>query len=235
LENSILFSACYGFPPNGLGYCGHDSFSKVLRNYLVGKASIGTVESELKKFKAQYAYLKFIGRESGLDPFHPKVVEAFWLGNTLLENVSYSSMQKFIKINLFPKSSVRAKSLAKNLPKGLFPHHSFNVLYIHFVTNKVNKSVENFDSCCITAGKVTSISDSKAIVDRFSIEHSHCFCFGRKVSKVDLVRGGLRLVKNLKKGDLVAVHWGMVVGKLTTRQYSLLRKYTQKTINYLND
>ncbi|MFH1785910.1 MAG: DUF6390 family protein [Candidatus Micrarchaeota archaeon] len=224
--NSILFSACYGFPPNSYGYCGSSSFTKNLKEALVSKKT-KKIEIELKKFQAQYKYLDFIGRENNLAPFDPKVVDAFWIGNSLLEEIPHKSLQKFIENDLFPRNSIRGKKLAKYLPENLVPHHSFNVLYVNFVTNRVERSINNFDLCCVTAGKIKSLNPTHAIVDRFSIDFNGEFIFGKKIEKVDIIRNQVKLVKNLKKNDIVALHWGMVVGKLNAKQLTKLKKYTK--------
>jgi hydrogenase maturation factor len=231
--NGVLFSAIYGFPPNSYDYCGSSSFPIALRNCLSGNNDFAALEKELKKFKAQHKYLSLIGQENNLQCFHPKVVEAFWVGNELLENVQHGKLRNFLRNSLFPKNSSRGKRLAENLPEGLLPHHSFNPLYVNFVTSKVARSVDNFDACCITAGKVKSISDNSAIVDRFSIEFDNGFHIGKKTVEVDLARKGIRLARNLEKGDLVSVHWGMAVEKISAKEFSSLKKYTRITVDIL--
>ncbi|VVC03359.1 Uncharacterised protein [Candidatus Bilamarchaeum dharawalense] len=231
--DSLTFSACYAFPPNSHGYCGASSFSKILTGCLAGRNS-SILEKELRKFRVQYAYLSLIARENNLKPFNRKVVHAFWIGNSLLENVSHKSMKDFLVSELFPKNSIKGKNLAQNLPEGLNPHHSFNALYVHFVTDKVKKSIQNFDSCCITSGKILSLSDKSAKVDRFSISWKNGFLLKNKICKIDLVRNGVWLIKP-RIGDRIAIHWGMAVDKLTEKDEKLLIKYTQKNMDALNN
>lgn len=232
--DGTFLSGCYAFPPNNHGYCGRASFAKVLLGCLNNGKPKKTLESELKKFKVQHSYLSLIARENNLKPFDHEVVSAFWIGNSLLENVSYKALQNFISTSLFPKNSSRGKSLAKNLPKGLVPHHSFNSLYVNFVTEKVNRSITNFDSCCITSGKILSISGEKATLSRFSISKQDGFKINKKISAIDLMRSGVQLVPQPQIGDILAVHWGMAVDKLSQKNENLLLKYTKKNINALN-
>ncbi|MFH1521240.1 MAG: DUF6390 family protein [Candidatus Micrarchaeota archaeon] len=231
--DSTLFSGCYAFPPNNLGYCGGNSFTNVIQSCLNRGKTTKKLERELKKFKAHYAYLSLIARENNLKPFDLDVVNAFWIGNSLLENVPYNSLQKFLTNNLFPKNSVRGKFLARNLPKGLVPHHSFNSLYVNFVTEKVAKTKKNFDSCCVTSGKILSVTGKKAKINRFSISGHGKLTINRKISTIDLVRNSVQFTKP-KKGDIIAVHWGMAVDKLSKEDENLLLKYTQKNIDVLN-
>lgn len=231
--DSTLLSGCYAFPPNSHGYCGRNSFVKVLQTCLNKAKSTKNLETELKKFKAQYAYLSLIARENNLKPFDSKVVSAFWIGNSLLENVSHKALQ-FLMNDLFPKNPVRGKFLAENLPEGLVPHHSFNALYVNFVTEKVDRTITNFDSCCVTSGKILSISGKKAKINRFSISKHDDFIINKKISTIDLVRNGVQLVTKPQNGDIIAVHWGMAVDKLSKKNENLLLKYTQKNIDVLN-
>lgn len=232
--NSVLLSSVYAFPPNFYGYCGSSSFANILRDYLAGKKPSKQLEKELKKFKVQYAYLSFIARANKLKPFDFRVVKAFWIGNSLLKNITRLSLQHFLQKNLFPKNSSRAKFLAKNLPSGLVPHHSFNSLYVNFVTGSVRQSISNYDSCCITAGKIISLSKNKAKVKRFCILWKNGFVLGQKLSTVDITRNGVQLIKLPKKGDLVSVHWGMIVAKITPNDLNSLIKYTQINMDSLN-
>jgi len=228
--NGVELAAHYAFPPNSFGYCGGRNFRRILQSG-DGKA----LGREMKKFRVHYAYLSLIARENGLEPFDKKVVEAFWIGNRLLENVSGESIRRFIRRDLFRNKSSRAKSLAKNLPEGILPHHSFNPLYINFVTGSVARTIKNYDSCCVTAGRVLSVSERSALVRRFSIAWNGAFCIRKRKDRVVLARNGIRLAGHVKTGDIVSVHWGMAVRKLRPKDYKALEKYTLSNIRACND
>jgi hypothetical protein len=91
LELAARFSAS----PNSLCYCGKKTFFKAFMQYLKNKQT-KNLENEMKKFKAHYEYLKLISSENNLPLFDKKVVEAFWIGNELLENVRKESIAKMI-------------------------------------------------------------------------------------------------------------------------------------------
>jgi hydrogenase maturation factor len=226
--NGVELAARYGFPPNRLGYCGKSTFTEALRSNLDGKANHAELESELRKFKAHHAYLSLIARENDLEPFDKKVVEAFWIGNGLLENISQESMRSFILKGLFPKGGKRAEKLAAGLPPGSIPHHSFNSLYINFVTDSVERSVESFDSCCITWGTVLSVSRGSAILLRDSISSKDGkFVINKQETKISLESSGMRFIDKVAKGDILSVHWGMAIEKLTPKRAAALEKYTR--------
>lgn len=235
--NGPLLAAFYSLPPNCRGYCGGGSFVSVLRAHLAGRAGVRALEDELKKFRAHYAYLSLIARENGMKPFDAEVVNAFWIGNPLLEGVSRKAMRRFILRDLFSgKQAARAKKLAGNLPEGAVPHHSFNSLYVNFVGAKVAKTTKNYDSCCVSPASVLAVSGKTAEVTRDSITS----CGGRfvilpKTEAVALERAGMRPVRKPETGDRVSVHWGMAIRKITEKESRALKKYTQMNIEAVNE
>ena len=232
--NGAGLAARYAFPPNRHGYCGSSSFRPALRDFLRGKKPPKSLEPELKKFRTHYAYLILIARENGLRPFDPEVVEALWIGNSLLENVSERALRSFIR-DLFPSDPSRVKELVGGLPDGVVPHHSFNALYINFVTDAVEKTTENYDSCCVTAGEIVSLSQKSALVRRFSIARDKDgFYLGTVADEVALERNRVRLVEPVSAGDLVSVHWGMAVQKLSRNEFEALKKYTRMNLDAVN-
>jgi len=226
----------YAYPPNRRGYCGTRGFCQTLLKFQSGKTGPDALRAELARFPAHHAYLSLIARENGLGPFDTDVVRAFWTGNRLLESVRASALRRFIEKDLLKgKQIARARRLCGNLPEGILPHHSFNVLYVNFVSNAVPRSVRNFDSCCITSGKVISLEAGKATLLRRSIAYDGGFVIRERVSKASLERGGMRFVSGLKKGDAVSVHWGMIIEKLGRNDARLLDEYTLKNMRAIND
>ena len=79
--------ARFAYPPGALGYCGPADSSSLLT-----AAAEGTALRELSalavRFGGAWPYLKLIASENGIDdPLDPLVVEAYWIGNELLERV----------------------------------------------------------------------------------------------------------------------------------------------------
>jgi len=234
--NGAELAARYAFPPNELGYCGTPSFRSILDGCLAGERKAGALENELKKFHAHYAYLSLIARENDRKPFDPDVVKAFWLGNGLLLNVSRKALRQFIVRDLFGGKQKSARKLAENLPEGMVPHHSFNVLYINFVTDKVEKTTKNYDSCCIACGRVLSVSGTGARVERDSIilDEAGRFAIRQKTQTIALEQKGVRFVRPVRAGDLVSIHWGMAIQKLGLKDATALNRYTRMNMDAIN-
>lgn len=230
----VDLAARYAFSPNRRGYCGTNSFHRIMRSYIRKKAGLAVLRRHLRRFNAHYAYLSLIARENTCGPFDPAVVNSFWIGNGLLENVNHASLHDFIKNELFPKETPRAKKLAKNLPEGILPHHSFNALYINFLSNRVEKSVKNYDLCCVTPAEIISVSGKNALVKRWAIGWEHGYIMKPKIDCVCLEQDGIRLIGKVKKNDTVSVHWDLAVARLGPKDCSALKKYTQINIDAVN-
>jgi hypothetical protein len=230
MNDGIGLAARYSFPPNRKGYCGNASFQTAL-----AACDTERMGAELEKFRAHNAYLTLIARENKKGKFDKDVVEAFWIGNSLLENVSERALARFIKEELFPRGSARALALADSVPDGALPHHSFNALYVHFVTDAVKRSVENYDSCCVSCGKVLSVSEKKAVIRRNSIsaDKGGMFILKQVECPVAFERDGSRFVEPCE-GDVISVHWGMALEKLSPKRVKNLERYTRINIDACN-
>ena len=82
-----LLFARYAYPPNALGLCGADT-PRTLLEYGDAHASDGGLAELARTFEGAWPYLELIAGANGLaDPLDPRVVEAYWVGNELLDRV----------------------------------------------------------------------------------------------------------------------------------------------------
>src|SRR5690242_9162463 len=86
IEGSLRFIH-YAFMPNRLRYCGGDD-NRTLFEYGVEQAVDGGLAPLLRRFTGALPYLQLIARANGIaDAFDSRVVEAYWIGNDLLQGV----------------------------------------------------------------------------------------------------------------------------------------------------
>lgn len=235
----IEIGACYSLMPNCLGYCGGSDFSKVFRKYLDGNASENELKLAIKKFKGHYPYLKTIARANGIrNPFDGRVIDAFWIGNGLLGRVGRTDVIRLILE--FAKNAEMDKNRAQekiaNLPDGILIHHSFNSLYLNFVGDRVERTVSNFDKCRIGWGVVQTVKNNTAKV-RYQkiIRKNGKYGFSKPVEKYfKRAMNGITPEHDLKVGNVVSLHWGLIVQKLNKRQEKALKRYTEKNIEAIN-
>lgn len=233
--------ARYAFMPNKLRYCGGNKFSELYEytsRFYVDRGLQGLLE----EFETLFPYLRLIAHKNHINnPFDLRVVEAYWIGNRLLKNISMSDLYDHMisAQKLKKKLSHRLfEKVVGVIPKGALPHHSFHVINIPKRTGHypVEHTIETIDKCRIGWGKVLQVKSEKLKAKSFPLKLSNGkIIFGNPVEKDYLWKIGDRgFIKNLKKGDWVSLHWDFVCDKITKSQLQNLKYFTQLSINLAN-
>lgn len=240
----LLLCARYSVAPNYFGYCGPDK-NKSLIDHLKENVADSEVTHILKEFETLYPYLQLIAYSNKIkDPFNERVVEAYWLGNSLLKNVSpiYPS---FLKEKLLLDKRINKTRMSGILKKvfsmPVLPHHSFHVFNIFKRTGNVaaDHSLKTMDECRINFGRIieSSITQNHNLKVRTNllVAENNKLLLGKEViKKLTTDYKGKSFIKDLKPGDWVSFHWGMICDKLTQVQVKNLEFYTQKAIDFYN-
>ncbi len=236
-----LLAARYAFMPNKLRYCGGDSNSELFA-YTVANQSDAGLQAMLKEFETMFPYLRLIAEANKIaDPFNYKVVEAYWIGNELLENVSMQNFYRYLvdeqKLKKKFKPAVLEKVFGK-IPVGAKPHHSFHVFNIPKRTGHypVEHSLVTMDECRISPAKVVEIFSGK-----MKVEYQPLVAIGNRLELGQLLEKEVfcemndkAFFKQPKAGDLVSLHWGWVCDFLTERQVTNLQKWTKYNLALAN-
>jgi hypothetical protein len=227
----------YSFITNKLRYCGpHDSFLQFLEYIKTkDKKLIPLIKNQITRFEGLYPYLELIAKKHNLDVFDYKVSEAYWIGNELLDVFDESDLKEMImslsKRGL-PKSY--AQKLCEDVPKGMLPHHSFNVIYVGVgkITGAVEFNIENINNCMIRYGEVTKLNKSTAVIKH----QPYKFNEGKLVLGNEIIEEleYLPEFNDLKFGEVVSIHWNFVVDKINEKQLNNLKKYTKINVDALN-
>ncbi len=152
----------YSFGPNRLHYCGPDA-NRELRELIEKDGDNFGLSHILKQFKTLFPYLRYIAHINNIkDPFNSRVVEAYWLGNDLLEKVEQRTLFDFLIDDLKVKDKLRSKEfnwLEEKIKNGAVPHHSFHVLNIWQQAghNDLLDDLVRMDECRISSGMVTEV------------------------------------------------------------------------------
>ncbi len=254
----LLRCARYALAPNKLKYCGPDK-NQELAAYVKNQASDGGLKKMLNDFGAMYPYLKLIAEQNEiLDPFDERVVEAYWLGNELLDKVSLKSLYSHWEKKISLKER---KWLELKLPSGAKPNHQFHVFnFINRTGHKViPHTVETMDSCRISYGTVfrpQQLRRTRSFATPLDVPSGvspdilrATFAVGRNshlvvTDKIVYKNGKLglepktktvqSLEKGYKPGDLVTMHWGWVGEKINRTQAKNLEKYTNLALKLAN-
>ena len=230
----LRLAAKYSFMPNRLKYCGPADADRILYDFVLGKQNSVLIKDIMEQFHGLYLYLELIGRKNNLEPFDRRVIESYWIGNGLIENVGIDNiknliLKEFTKRGL-PQSS--ANQLVKKIPVNVVPHHSFHVFHIHSITGKLLPTIGNLDSCRISAGRVKEILDGKVTVEYRPLIAEEILQLGSLTEKEIVYDRGF--IKDLKINDFVSIHWNFAVEKLNQERVENLEKYTRRNIDAMN-
>jgi hypothetical protein len=233
-RTGLILASRYAFPPNRLHYCGPEKQLNLGEYIKTDIADQGLIEI-ISQFETLFPYLKLIAQANGIkDPFNTKVVEAYWLGNMLLNKVKPKMFYRHLSEDLnlshkFPKNEIHQ---LENLVEGL-PNHAFHVLNIFKRTGHaaLAHTLSTMDNCRISWGKITVKTDEKTylVKTRPLIYINDLLSLGKPVTK------SIKSVKQIYQvGDQVTVHWDYICDKVTDTKIRNLEFYTQAAIDFAN-
>jgi hypothetical protein len=228
--------ARFAFMPNHLGYCGADVNREILA-YLKAEAADNGLRSHLRTFTGAYPYLQLIAESNGiLDPFDARVVEAYWIGNDLLERVDWSLYAR----HLHERFRGRVKPAALDLlvrkpPAGARAHHAFHVFDVSFRAGLPHGDAA-LDLCRIGWGTITAVEPGAFVVThRPLVIRDGRLAFGEpQPERVLRALGDEAPLAEAVLGDVLAFHWRWACLVLRGEQAASLERYTRGMIALAN-
>ncbi|MFA6603275.1 MAG: DUF6390 family protein [Patescibacteria group bacterium] len=239
--DGVLRCSRYAFGPNRLHYCGPDANQEILAYINEGATDPG-LAALMRGFATMFPYLATIAAANGVrDPFDDRVVEAYWIGNELLENVGKQRLHRHLAENLQMKKKLDARSfelVEDKIAKGAMPHHSFHVLDIWKRTGHlpIAHTLESMEECRISWGKVLEVDGPNIMIETEPLLLiSGKLALGEPAKRQ--VRRSLEArsdIEQIQPGELVSVHWGVPCEVISEAQAAQLRKYTLQHIALAN-
>jgi hypothetical protein len=228
----------YGFMPNQLRYCGGDD-NRTLFDYAVAGEVDGGVEPLLRQFTGALPYLQLIARENGIaDPFDDRVVEAYWLGNDLLNGVEARQLSDDLRARFGKQLTAKTLELiAGKAPAGAHPHHNFHVFDVHSRTGQLTHSLATMDQCRISWGRVLRIEGSMLAVERQPLILAGGKLALGRAATISVARqiDGCGFADAAAPGDWVSLHWGWVCEVITPEQQRRLARETHRHLRLANE
>ncbi len=239
--NGITRCSRYSFGPNRLHYCGPDQNRELVALIEHGEAN-PELSILLRQFKTLYPYLQYISRTSGIaEPFDERVVEAYWLGNRLLEKNPLDKFFRFLTDDLSVKKKVSSREfewLEKKVGQGAVPHHSFHVLNVWQMSGHSDKldEVERMDECLVNFGKVLRVSGPEITVLTESLSYGggKLFLSAPREKKITRRLETEYDIEQLRQGQLVSFHWSVPCEIITEIQAKNLKKYILQSVAFAN-
>jgi len=227
-----LLFARYAFPPNERGLCGPDDHA-ALREY----AAAGVTGPGLVRLAAGFAgawpYLELIAAANKItDALDARVVEAYWVGNSLLDNVRMPDYGAFLDERFRARAGRGWEHIAGAVPAGAVPHHSFHVFLAYPWTGLLREgrsepSLRVLDSCRISWGRVITadpVAGTVLVMRRPLRWDGRVFGYGLAAPQ----QAAAGFVTGLRPGDWVSMHWDRVCDRLSQPQLLALRRYTAR-------
>ncbi len=234
--------ARYAYPPNELGYCGPADSSILLRRDAGADAHIAR---HARQFEGAWVYLELIAAAARIDdPLDRRVVEAYWLGNELLELIDHHETPARLQERLPPQPG------ASWTPGR--PQHGYQVFAVYPWVGLLGRrpagdspALGILDRCRIRWGEVIALDGDRVRVTCAALEYRDgSLRLGvpgeqtaalAKAGRSLLARGDAPTVtRSLRIGDTVAMHWDWVCDVLSPLQATRLAENTAEQLTLAN-
>ena len=218
-------------PPGG------DVHGALLGTYLARGVVDGRLAEVESEFAGAWPYLEVIAEATGIDRLDRRVVEAYWIGNPLVEQVPPAALHRML--------SAWARTVGVPSPEVVdavatfgVAHHSCHVLCVlpwsRLAADEParRRHLIALDGCRVRWARVRSVDGDLATVRVRPLEwHGRLLGFGDpRDERVQAAVDGHAVVADLRAGEWVAVHWGRVCERLTDRQVRRLFSYTVRAL-----
>lgn len=240
LSPGPLLFARYAFPPNELGYCGPPNPNALLESALNG-VDLERLSSLATQFAGAWPYLELIARCNGItDPLDARVVEAYWVGNALLERVPVPALS-----SLRDRVADHGRLKVGPEPSPMFPagvcHHSFHVFAVYpwlgiLRSGRKGPSLTVLDRCRIRWGRVEAVDgDQVTVRNRVLVfEGSRLELGPEQLETARRSVDGVGLAPEVAVHDVVSLHWDWVCDRLSPEGLASLRRYTAANLAAVN-
>jgi Family of unknown function (DUF6390) len=229
----VLF-ARYAFPPNELGYCGPADADVLLRHATAGREPAGEIAKRARLFDGAWVYLEQIAAAAGIaDPMDARVVEAYWIGNELLDGVNPAAFQATLR-DRFATQIIGpgANRWGSMPPAHVLAHHGFHVFAVYPWTGllgiRADPALSILDSCRIRWGTVLGVDGARVRLRSRPLSwDGHRLSLGaERVEAVRWTAGDPADHRPPAVGETVSCHWDWVCDRLTPAQVDELAART---------
>ncbi len=236
LRGAALFSR-YAYPPNFLGYCGPPDSDAVFA--LASGSGHQHPAAMAARFDGAWMFLCLIADCNGIsDPLDERVVEAYWVGNPLLEQVPPPRLAECVRRAGVVGAGAGAVSAATG---GGLAHHSFQVFAVYpwfglLHSRHAQVPLMVLDRCRIRWGTVEHIDGDSAVVTsrRLALREDRLVIGDESSETVRCARGGVALAESLQVGDVVSLHWDWICDRLSQAPLASLRSVTEHNLQVVN-
>ncbi len=229
---ALQLASRFSLPPNSLGYCGHNTAPEKFNSCVINGNCAG-VEEELEKFIVLHPYLKTIAELTGKSKFDHEVIEAYTIGNSLLDKIPENGYAKLL--DNFLEQGVPdffVEQLRTEIPKKFIPTHLFQVLHVGVgrASGSVPFNLDSANNCMVRWGNITKVNNSELTVVLNTLEGNLEKKSLKIINKHETLNFNEGFTPKLKVGSTIAVHWNQVIKSLTEKEVEKIDYWTNKVL-----
>ncbi|MEP6599919.1 MAG: DUF6390 family protein [Actinomycetota bacterium] len=235
-SGEVMF-ARYAYPPNQLGYCGPDDSDGLFDVAMGTRLELG---ARARAFDGAWAYLEIIASAARIeDPLDPRVVEAYWVGNELLEQVDPADFASAVRTRFGGERRAHWAGLNPNGAHPSVPHHGFHVFTVYpwvALLGRGDTPLSVLDRCRIRWGQVVSIPGDHVQVScrPLSWDGRQLGLGPERVETARWAQAGRSPLGQPAVGDWVSLHWDWTCERLSAAQLLQLRQRTEQQLDTTN-
>jgi Family of unknown function (DUF6390) len=230
--------ARYAYPPNELGYCGAGDGAELLE--VARGQGAREIRSSAMGFEGAWPYLEMLaGVNDAADPLDDEVVEAYWVGNSLLDRVDPVGFAEEVRRRFASQTGADWQCLTA-VPTPV-PHHSFHVFAIYpwaglLRAGRRGPALEVLERCRIGWGEVVGVEEDRIDVHHQSLDFDgqRFFLGDYRTETYRWQHGSDSLSGQLSSGDWVTTHWGWACERLSAVQVAALSYFTLRQLDVTN-
>jgi hypothetical protein len=239
-KGPVLF-ARYAYPPNALGYCGpadHEALFSASRE----GSDLRELAHLASRFEGAWPYLELIAGCNGVaDPLDEGVVEAYWVGNALLDRVPANALAASLDQRFARRAGRDFGKIATAVPLGGVAHHSFHVFAVYpwlglLRSGREGPALRVLDRCRIRWGRVETVDGDIVLIRNRTLQfRQDRLALGPAVlESARRAVDGVGILDDLAPGEVVSLHWDWVCERLSPPRLARLRRATARNLAAVN-
>ncbi|MEP7089932.1 MAG: DUF6390 family protein [Nocardioidaceae bacterium] len=202
--------AQYAYPPNELGYCGPPGARALLDG-----AATDDIATRARGFEGAWSYFEVLAESAGIsDPLDVAVVDAYWVGSELLEEVDPAHLVR----RLEERFRGQVGGSWRGAVTRAAAHHSFQVFEVYPWAAMLRSgrppgpAVSVLDRCRIRVGVVVAVDGEEVdVVCRRLVWDGGVLAETKPAAeRARWSAGGSSLIEAPEVGDPVTLHWDWV-------------------------
>ena len=215
---------------------------RTLLEYGDAGESDGGLAELARTFDGAWPYLTLIAGANGIaDPLDARVVEAYWVGNALLERVRPDALVRHVEERFRGRIGRARTHIVDVVAAGAVPHHCFHVFAVYpwlglLRTGIVEQPLHVLDRCRTAPARVLRVEGETAevLVRPLHWDGKALALAAAEPRTVRWRSDGLAFVPRLEPGDCVSLHWDFVCDVLSPQAESSLERATLRALRAVN-